>query len=132
MDYQKFEVYGDDMPGFNDFIAAAASRGRSYYGYNVLKNKWGKILTLAIESADIIPIDKIFLHMIWWEPTKKRDPDNIASFIKVILDALQKTEVIENDGWRHVKGWRNEFKIGDKRGVEVRIYETDEKYNTAF
>ena len=132
MAYQKFTVYGKDLPGFNDFIAAAKSRNKNYNGYNALKSKWSKKIILSIEAANVFPIDKIFLHMIWCEPSKRRDPDNIASFIKFILDALQKANIIKNDGWRYVKGWRNEFIVGSKRGVEVRIYDTEDEYNTTF
>lgn len=132
MEYQQFSVFGKDLPGFNDFIAAAKTRNKNYNGYNALKQRWSKKLVTAITAANIFPIDKIFLYLIWCEPNKRRDPDNIASFIKFILDALQKASIIKNDGWGCVKGWRNEFMVGHKRGVEVRIYDTEEEYNTAF
>ena len=116
MEYQEFSVYGKDMPGFNEMIAASKSFGHIRTGYNkyaVMKKTITARVVEEIEKANIYPIDKIFLHMIWIEPTKRRDPDNIAAFIKFILDALQKAKIIKNDGWGQVKGWKNNFIKGD-------------------
>lgn len=126
MDYQEFSIYGDDMPGFNEILQAAKTRGRNsgltLYAY--LTKKWTNRIKDIVKQKNIYPVDKIFLDMVWIEKNKRRDPDNIAAFIKFILDALQKAQIIKNDGWSQVEGWKNKFIIGDQRGVMVRIYET--------
>lgn len=123
--YQTFTVIGD-MPGFNEMILAAKSfspKSKRYNGYASLKQKWGEIIESSILESNIFHIDKLFLHLIWNEPNRKRDPDNIAAFIKFILDALQKTNIIDNDGWNNVIGWRNDFIVSPPRSVEVRLYD---------
>ena len=126
MDYQEFELYDDKLPGFNEMMYAAKKRG-GFGGYALMKRNWTTKIIEVVQQQKLFPIDKIFLSMVWFEPTKRRDPDNIASFIKFILDGLQKAEIIKNDGWSQVLGWKNSFEIGPKRGVRVRIYETDYK-----
>jgi Holliday junction resolvase RusA-like endonuclease len=123
---QDFELYADDIPGFNEIIAAAKTLGRRKKGfvansYTSLKKKWLGIITKELKEHNIQPLETVFLELTWIEPHKKRDPDNIAAFIKFILDALQKEQIIKNDGWNQVTGWTNTFKTGPKRGVKVRI-----------
>ncbi len=132
---QSFTLYRDDIPGFNEIIQAAKSFGShrgNYNGYAKMKRKWDTILCKEIIDAKISPIDKIFIHMLWCEKNKRRDPDNTAAFIKFILDALQKTGIIKNDNLDYVSGWKNNFIIGENRGVEVKLYETIETSNTEF
>ena len=129
MDYQSFKIENDNIPGFNEMILAAKSFGSkrgSYNGYASMKREWGKIIGSRIRESNIFHIDKLFLHLIWNEPTKRRDPDNIATFIKFILDSLQNEGIIDNDGWKHIDGWTNEFVLSKQRGVEVRLYEHNE------
>lgn len=125
--YQEFYVYGDDMPGFNEMLSASKTvvnkKGtRIGTSYGAMKLKWNNKIQKAIEKQNIHSVDKIFLHMIWLEKNKRRDPDNIAAFLKFILDGLQKSKIIKNDNWKYILGWRNDFKISDKRGVKVGIY----------
>ena len=63
----------------------------------------------------------------WYEPNKRRDLDNISAFgRKVIQDALVDTRVLQDDGWRYVKGFQDEFYVdkGNPR-IEVEIIEDE-------
>lgn len=64
----------------------------------------------------------------WFEKDRRRDLDNISSFgRKVIQDALVKTRVLENDGWRHIVGFSDEFYIDKKSPrIEVEITEVQD------
>lgn len=61
----------------------------------------------------------------WYEPNKRRDLDNVSSFgRKVIQDALVETRVLENDGWKNIVGFQDNFYIdADNPRVEVVIRE---------
>lgn len=125
---QEFVITHEKLPGMNEIIDAAkktigkkTSRHSILTLYSVMKNKWIKLVSDAVLEAKIQPVDKVFLQLTWTEPTKRRDPDNIAAFIKFILDGMQKAGVIKNDGWSEVRGWHNEFMIGTLRSVKVRI-----------
>lgn len=63
-------------------------------------------------------------HFFWYIKNKKQDPDNICFAKKFILDSIVKSGLMNNDGWKEVKGFQDEFFI-DKENprVEVRIEE---------
>lgn len=62
----------------------------------------------------------------WYERNRKRDPDNIASATKYVMDALQAAGIIANDGWKNVKSIRHEFEVdADTPRTEVEIAEVD-------
>lgn len=130
MKYQEFSIFYDDIPGFNQMINAAKSFGhrsktKLYNSYTAMKKTWVNRLCVAIEEKSILPVDKVFVYLLWFEKNKKRDPDNIASFIKFIFDALQKAKIVKNDGWNEIIGWENKFEVSNKRGVRVRLLDAD-------
>ena len=74
------------------------------------------------------PVD---FHFLWRNRTRRVDPDNQASAgQKLILDALQKADVMENDGTYHVGRLYHDFEFGVKNSslvVEMResVYNED-------
>lgn len=53
---------------------------------------------------------RVYMEYRWYEPNRRRDLDNISSFgRKVIQDALVETRVLENDGWKNIVGFSDEF-----------------------
>jgi Holliday junction resolvase RusA-like endonuclease len=65
------------------------------------------------------------LKFTWFDSNKKKDPDNIAFQKKFILDGMIEAGFMENDGWKHIKGFSDYFEI-DKENprVEIEIEET--------
>ena len=61
----------------------------------------------------------------WFEPNRKRDLDNVSSYgRKVIQDALVNCRVLENDSWKQVTGFSDEFYVDKKAPrIEVEIIE---------
>ena len=58
---------------------------------------------------------------------KRKDKDNIAFAKKFILDGMIQAKLIQNDGWKEISGFTDEFHV-DKNNprVEVTIYEFNE------
>jgi Holliday junction resolvase RusA-like endonuclease len=132
---QTFSIFDNTMPGFNEIIAAAKMRSfrtRNYNGYAIMKKNWGERLSLAIRESGITKVKRAFFEIDWLEKNKKRDPDNIAAFVKFIFDGLQKEGIIENDGWKQIAGWVNSFHVTGQRGVIVNIYEEEYRKNRIF
>ena len=73
--------------------------------------------------------EAVYLRFNWIEPNKRRDKDNIASAKKFIIDALVKSGILENDGWKNVIGFSDRFSV-DKNNprIEVEIL-TEEEMN---
>lgn len=63
----------------------------------------------------------VFMEYLWVEPDKRRDKDNISSFgRKVIQDALVKTGVLKNDGWKQIAGFSDRFEV-DKKNPRIKV-----------
>lgn len=113
------------LPGMNEMIDASRrifySSGGSSSAYSKMKKVETSRIALLIKSSGIKKAKAIYLDITWVETNKRRDPDNIAAGVKFILDALQEAEIIKNDGWKQIVGWRNNFIVGTKAGVIITI-----------
>ena len=57
----------------------------------------------------------------FFEPNSKRDKDNIAGYFhKIFQDALIQAGIIENDGWKYIKGFSDDFDV-DKANPRIEI-----------
>lgn len=59
----------------------------------------------------------------WIEQDKRRDKDNICFAKKFINDALVRMRILENDGWKQVEGFTDEFcidRINPRIEVEIK------------
>lgn len=120
------------FPGMNEIIRAAKTKLRSSkrnwkkaaYLYTVMKDHHRERVFWAATAQGIRPVKKAFFKLTWIEPDKRRDKDNIAAAKKFIFDGLVDAQVLESDGWEHVVGWENEFKVDrEEPGVRVEIIE---------
>ena len=59
----------------------------------------------------------------WFEKNRRRDLDNVSSFgRKVIQDALVQAHTIQNDGWKEITGFSDEFFVdAHNQRIEVEI-----------
>lgn len=91
------------------------------------KKEQEEIVMWAIKESNLHPIAGAFrMEIHYSEPNDKRDPDNIASAKKFILDALQKTEIIKNDNQKFVKGWSESWGVKTPEmpvGVHIKLIE---------
>ena len=122
---QTFTIPGR-LEGLNEIIKA--DRANRYNGAK-LKRDSTELCTWAIRAARLQKVQAypvtIWIH--WTEPNRRRDPDNVASGKKFILDGLQAAGIIANDGQKQIHGFIDTF--GTDRGaprVEVKIYEDGE------
>lgn len=63
------------------------------------------------------------LKFVWYIPNKKKDPDNIASARKFILDGMQKAGFMDNDNLNWILGFEDEFVISKDEISRVEITE---------
>lgn len=111
------------LPGLNEYIDAERTHRQAGAA---MKRKWQGAVMACLR--DKRPLEEpVKIGFVWIEKNRRRDPDNISSFgRKVILDALVKKKILQNDGQRNI----TEF-LGDKYdvgrpGIEVHIYERGE------
>lgn len=129
LNYQ-FTIQGT-LPNLNDLIAAERqqirSRGKFTTAGNTLKQTNQELVIYAIRQQlrGIHISNPIHIKYFFFEPNRKRDLDNISAFAhKVIQDAMVKSGLIDNDGWKNIVGFTDQFAL-DKENprIEVMIME---------
>lgn len=101
------------LPGLNEYVAA--NRQASYIGNRMKQDAQNLIITfIKLQLHGIRITEPVVLHFKWVEPNRKRDLDNIAFAKKFIQDALVKTGVLHNDGWKQIAGFTDEFDVDPK------------------
>ena len=106
------------LPGLNDVISA--NRSNKYVGAK-LKKKTEQLLCTYIKSQCKRKYERVRIAIAWYEPNKRRDFDNICSGKKFILDALVKSGVIPNDGWKQIDPIFVETFLLDKENPRIEI-----------
>lgn len=112
------------LDNLNDYISAC--RTNQYKGSKVKASNEHKVLAAIYEQFGRLRIKKpVQMRYRWYEKNKRRDLDNISSFgRKVIQDALVQAKVLENDGWKNIIRFSDEFYLDpDNPRIEVDIEE---------
>ena len=122
---QQFRVQGK-LEGMNNLILA--NRTNRFLGAKVKRSNTD-LCAWAIRAAKLKPVEHypVTIWIRWTEPNGRRDPDNVASAKKFILDGLQTAGIIQNDGMKQIASFVDTFRInaGDPH-VTVMIYEDGE------
>jgi len=108
------------FPGEYTTLNEYTYANRGGWGHALKKDETERI---AWEAKHYEPItEKSVFKFTWYRKNRRTDPDNIAFSKKVILDGLQEAGIIENDGWKHIAGFHDYFKVDkDNPRVEVEI-----------
>lgn len=114
------------LPGLNEYIDA--NRTNKFKGAKFKERHEQALIFVIKTQLKNIKIDKkIFITYHFFEPNKRRDLDNISAFAhKVIQDALVKSGIIKNDGWKEIVGFKDTFYIDKERPrIEVVLQEVE-------
>lgn len=112
------------LPGANEFINAGY---RNRFFANNMKAKAEKRVVEAIEKYGVPRFDKpVKLGFMWFEPTARRDCDNVAFGKKFVQDALVRSGVVEDDSRKYVVGYVGEEFPVDKDNPRIVVTITDE------
>lgn len=125
MEY-RFFISGT-LPNLNDYLQAERQtirhKGKFTTKGNELKQTNQQVVIYAIrEQLKGLKIDKpIHITYHFFEPNRKRDLDNISAFAhKVIQDAMVKSGLIANDGWKEIIGFTDVFEV-DKENPRIEV-----------
>lgn len=115
------------LPGLNEIIDASRA---NYRIGNALKQETQEIVIWCIrQQLRGAKITKpVILRYTFYEPNRRRDKDNIASGAhKIVQDALVKSGVLQNDGWKHISNFEDRFDVDkDNPRVEIEIEEVED------
>lgn len=116
----KFIIEGR-LPGLNDYVNACRT---NRFAAAKMKKDCEDLISYYIKNSVMETYtEPVRLRFSWFEKNTRRDKDNVAFAKKFILDALQKCGVLQNDNWRGVLGFTDEFYC-DKEypRIEVEIF----------
>lgn len=113
-------VINTELPTWNEAIAWAkiGGQGRVYAGK---KKNVTNMLSAIFLNEFVHKYSKIALFVNWGAKTRRKDPDNVASGIKFILDGLVKAEVIPDDRWANVVAIQHGFFISKPPRIQLAI-----------
>jgi Holliday junction resolvase RusA-like endonuclease len=105
-------------------------RGRGHHAWNRKKKQLEEEIGWEIRRHKLRPVRRAHLAFLFYEFSRRRDPDNIqAGSVKIILDALVKYGILENDGWDQIAGISATFSI-DKENPRVEVLIDDRERDT--
>lgn len=115
----------EQLPSLNDYINTLKSPNGKRIGAAFKKQIdevcEGYMLSVRQTAAEICK-EPVLILFRWNERSKRRDLDNVFSAKKYILDAMQKTGIIENDNYAHIKGEYDTIAYGERAFVTVQIF----------
>lgn len=104
------------LDGMNEVIGKARTHWSKSSKH---KAEQQDMVWLGIRQSKLNPITRPFkMDILYVERNDKRDPDNISSAKKFILDALQEAEIIKNDSQKEVLGWTEAWQVATKEKPE--------------
>jgi Holliday junction resolvase RusA-like endonuclease len=110
------------LPGLNEYVKAC--RANRYAGAQMKQKAEDGIKVEIGRQLGDKKFESVRLAFHWFEQNKRRDFDNIAFAKKFLLDALQATGTLKNDGWNQIAGFSDTFSVDKKcPRIEVEIQE---------
>lgn len=111
------------LPSMNEY--SDAQRVNRYKGANMKKKATYLCRDAFLLATDGIgtfeTIDyQVVVDVVWYCKDRRKDPDNIISSLKFILDGLQKAEIIKGDGWRHISSIKPSWEV-DKENPRIEV-----------
>ena len=112
------------LPAQNEVIQESKRQHRKYSPYNQLKRAHEAVIVACIRNQGLHPIDAtdlpVCVSVDWYEPSRRRNPDNIRCGVKMVLDALVAARILPNDGWSEVGEMRDRYFV-DKLNPRVEV-----------
>lgn len=110
-------VVPGQLPTLNEIIEEAKTHWAIYRDN---KEDFTKVVAIEAYNAKLPKMKAIKLDITYYRKNRRHDPDNIAAAKKFILDGLVAAGVLENDGWKQVRGWTEAWEV-DKKNPRTEI-----------
>jgi Holliday junction resolvase RusA-like endonuclease len=105
------------LPTLNEMIRTA--RGNKFASAAQKKKYTELVATEIMVQTERPHFNAISLDITWIETKKKRDPDNVFTAVKFILDGMVAADIIRDDDRDHVVSITNRIAASYSRGVAV-------------
>lgn len=114
------------LPGLNEYIAAERT---NRHAAAKMKRDAQALVQLQLKRQIRGKLrEPVYMRYTWYEQDRRRDKSNVCAYgRKIIEDALVKCGALENDGWRNIAGFVDEFAVDRGRPrIEIEIEEAKE------
>ena len=117
--------YPGSLLGLNELIEA--ERANRYKGAQLKKDAERRICAEIRRQLHGVHIRRpVMMRYLWVEPDRRRDRDNITGGRKFVQDALVRCKVLQNDGWKEIIGFSDDWAVDKARPrVEIEIIEME-------
>jgi len=98
---------------------------KHWSAYHKLKLQYtGLVACLARRQLRPVRSGRAHLSFVWYCRDRRKDPDNICSAKKFIIDGLVEAGILANDGWSQIATFSDCFEVDkDCPRVDVEISE---------
>lgn len=111
------------LPSLNEYIAA--ERTNRFKAAKMKRDAEERVMWAARSQLRGRIKTPCVMAYKWIEKDTRRDKDNIAFARKFIQDALVKGGYLENDGWRQIARFTDDFDV-DKANPRIEVEITEE------
>ena len=106
-----------ELPTMNEII----NKSKTHWAkYGQMKGIYDDTVAWFATQQEIPFFEAVKLNITYFRKNKRVDPDNISAGKKFIIDGLVKSGVLENDGWKEIKGFEENWKV-DKNNPRVEV-----------
>ena len=116
---QKLVLPSNIFPSLNSVLDLAKGHWAGYY--KLQQKLVMTVKSYAKQQCKPVRDYPVKLEFIWYCDSRRRDPDNIASAKKFIIDGLVQAGILKKDGWKQIKGFVDKFEY-DKINPRVEIW----------
>jgi len=114
----------EKLPSLNEYINRINA---NRYKGDSFKKEIQQHIGWHVKASKLKPItNKVDLNIQWHESSARRDPDNIYSAVKYILDCLQDMGLLKNDTQKYIRNISNELFVGKDNKVIIEFKEVKE------
>ena len=98
-----------ELPDLNTTLSESK---RHWSKYSRLKREY-TALVAALARRQLRPVvsGRVHLSFVWYCRNRRKDPDNVCSAKKFIIDGLVTAGILANDGWQQVSSFSDTFEI---------------------
>lgn len=107
------------LPTLNEMMRTA--RGNKFASAAQKKKYTDLVAVEMMVQTELPHFEAISLDITWIETKKKRDPDNVFSAVKFLMDGIVAAGIIDDDDRDHVASIINRIAVSDSRGVVVLV-----------
>lgn len=114
--------YPGRLPGLNEIIAAAKQGRGKCQPYAIMKERYTS--EIGWLAKKLPAYERVDITITWYEPNRRRDPDNVVGGTKFIMDGLVAGGAIKDDSQRYVNSILHNFEVDqDNPRIEIEVKE---------